>query len=426
MLASLVALLVLGCSTRTFIEYDAGARDGGGMDAAGGGADAGPRDAGRPPPVDAQLDPDAACASETSQAVVERLPVDILWVVDNSTSMQPAIEQVQAGLNAFAALIGSRDLDYRVIMLSLRGRGIVSVAGSNRYAVCIPQPLAGDASCGDGPNFFQVSVDVRSTQPIEQLLGTLAQTAGYTMTDERGSAPWRDLLRPEATKTIVFVTDDNARTCARPGGTGCQATDPPLTETGLEDFPGGGNPFNSLTLGPGIRTATYGALFEGYTFNAIYGWGSETDPAVTCTYAGGARPPSSGPTYTTLVQRTGGVRAQICDGPAAWGPFFDAVASAVERTSRVDCAITIPEVPSGMFFDSTRVNVFVSEDGVSSRVGRVPSMSACDPTRGGWYYDDPAAPMQVVLCPASCARVQPAPGITRDVEVQFGCQSIPI
>ncbi|MCZ7682353.1 MAG: hypothetical protein M5U28_27605 [Sandaracinaceae bacterium] len=57
---------------------------------------AGPTDAG-PPPDRGPLDPDAACASETATAIVERLPVDIVWVVDNSVSMQPAIEEVQAG-----------------------------------------------------------------------------------------------------------------------------------------------------------------------------------------------------------------------------------------------------------------------------------------------------------------------------------------
>ncbi len=382
----------------------------------------GPRDGG--PPPDHPLDPDAACASQTATATVERLPVDIIWMIDNSSSMAPAIEQVQAGLNDFAALIGSRDLDYRVIMLSLRGMG-ATTGGSTRYQVCIPPPLSGDTNCGDGPRFFQVDLDVKSTQLVEQFLGTLGQTTGYTASSSTGSEPWRDLLRPEATKTIVFVSDDNSRTCDRPNPGGSCHSDPPLTVTSLEDFPGGLNPFSSKELGPGILTAEYGALFDGYLFSALYGWGSETNPDVRCTYPDGSQPSSAGQTYTALVERTGGVRAQICDGASAWGPFFDSVATAVERSSRIDCTIPIPTPPDGSFFVRDRINVFVDTGSGSMRVGKVSDTAACD-DRGGWHYDDEAAPTSVVLCPATCDALQAAPGETRSVDVQFGCQTIPI
>lgn len=371
--------------------------------------DAEPRDATRPP-VDARLDPDAACAAASATATVERLPVDIIWMIDNSASMEVAIEQVRLGLNDFASLVGSRDLDYRVIMLSLRGVGETTLGGRRRYRVCIPEPLAGDGSCGDGERFFHRSVDVRSTQLFEQFLGTLGQTSGYAEGQERGSPPWRDLLRPEASKTLVFVSDDDSR----------------LAPDSFERFPGGGNPFNSNTLPPGILDASWGGLFDGYLLSAIYGWGSEVEPSTRCTFSDGTMPASAGPNYTTLVNRTGGVRAQICDGAAAWGPFFDAVATAVDRSSRVDCAIEIPPAPDGVFFDPTRINVFVREDDVSTGVGRVSGSDACDATRGGWHYDDEGAPTRVVLCPASCERVQPAADVVRAVDVQFGCQSVPI
>lgn len=392
--------------------------------------DSGPRDAG-PLPDRGPLDPDAACASEMATAMVERLPVDILWVVDNSASMQPAIEEVQAGLNDFAALIGSRDLDYRVIMLSLRGVGETTLGGSRRYQVCIPPPLSGDTSCGDGPRFFQVSVDIRSTQPLEQFLGTLGQTTGYGPTASRGSEPWAHLLRPEATKTIVVVTDDNARMVVRSGGGFVAGPslgidgDPVATADWFETTNAAQNPFNSNQLPEGILHARWAGLFDGYVFSALYGWGSETDDLARCTYPGGTRPPTSGRTYTELVRRTGGVRAQICAGPAAWGPFFDDVASAVERASRIDCTIPIPEPPSGSFFDRTRINVFVDTGSGPERLGKVADPSACD-SRGGWHYDDESAPTSVVLCPATCDALQAAPGETRRVDVQFGCQTIPI
>ena len=121
-------------------------------------------DAAPEPASDASLDPDAACVATTVGADVERAPVDIIWMVDNSISMEPAIREVTRGLNDFAARIASSGIDYRVILLALRGMGRVSFEGSPRYAVCIPEPLAGDASCGNGERFFHSSVDIRSTR----------------------------------------------------------------------------------------------------------------------------------------------------------------------------------------------------------------------------------------------------------------------
>ena len=381
---------------------------------------------------DTTLDPDAACTSASVEAVVERLPVDIIWMVDSSTSMQPAIEQVQAGLNDFASVIDAAGLDYRVVMLSLRGVGETTLPAGRRYQVCIPPPLGG-ASCADNPPlFYQVPVDVRSTQPLEQFLGTLGQTAGYAAADERGSAPWLDLLRTEATKTIVIVTDDNARMVERSGSTfvagagGGTSGDPVATGDWFEtttDVSDGSNPFNSLTLPEGILDPRWGGLFDGYVFSALYGWGSDTDPSVACTYPGGGTPPSSGPTYTELVTRRAGVRARICDGPSAWEPFFDGIATAVERTSRIDCSIPIPPAPDGMTFERNRINVLIDDGTGPVTVFKVPSAADCD-DRGGWYYDDDAAPTAVVLCPASCARVQPTGGVTTRVDVQFGCATI--
>jgi len=416
-LPALGLLLALGCAD----DDRPGPRDAGPFD---GGTE--PVDATFPDVVlpDAPFSTDAACATATSMAEVDVRPVDILWVIDNSASMEPAIAQVQEGLNDFALEVAGSGLDYRVIMLSLQGVG----ESSGRFRVCIPPPLAGDGSCGDGERFFHVSVDIRSTQPVEQILGTLGQTAGYTSESDRGSEPWRDLLREDSTKTIVVVTDDNSRTCDEPGPTDCGGGDPPLTVTSLEDFPGGGNPFSSRELGPGILTDEYGDLFEGYTFNAIYGWGDESDPNVICSYPGGEMPPSPGPTYTSLVERTGGVRAQICQqaSSAAWEDFFEAVATRVEETARIECELDLPPPPDGMTLNPDKINVFLESGGESELVPGVMTGDRCGVGSGGWYYDDPDDPSTVILCDASCEEAQR--GVREEgsgaVNVVFGCDTI--
>lgn len=398
--------------------HDTGAMDG------GGGADTGvPNDVGNDVGRDAYLgdaglSPDAACESRTSQATITRDPADIIFVLDNSNSMAPAIAAIRSGINDFAQSLVDSDLDFRMIMLSAR---------TGTYGVCVPEPLAGPGCADNPPRFYQTDVDIHSTMPIEQILGTLAQsTPGYSQGEAYGGAPWRDLLRPEATHTFILVTDDNQRTCGGTGEPACQAGDPRLTATSLEDFPGGGNPFSGRVLGPGILdTATYGTLFQGYTFDAVYGWGDETDPSIRCEYSPGVSPVSSGPVYTTLVERTGGVRRQICEGAAAFPPFFQAVADGVVHGSPIDCFVDIPPAPDGMTFQIGRVNVVMRGTGGMSYVGFVPDAASCDGTRGGWYYDDMAHPTQILLCPASCDTAQTeVVGPDTGLDVQFGCQTI--
>lgn len=361
-------------------------------------------------PSDTNINPDAACAASSATATVERLPVDIIWMVDNSVSMAPAIDQVITGLNRFASLVGSRGLDYRVVMLSLRSpERQVTVMGSNRYAVCIPRPLAGDDRCGNGERFLHSSVDIRSTQPLEQLLGTLGQTRGYTAIDPRGGEAWRHFLRPNATKTLVVVTDDQSR----------------LSAQDFETFRGGTNPNSSqFSLPPGLNDPSWEGLFRGYTFNGIYGWGSETDPGARCSYPNGTTPPASGSVYTALVNSTRGVRAQLCAGASAWTPFFNNIATAVERTARMACDVSIPAPPDGSVIDSGRINVVIT--GTSrTLVGKVQNLASCGAT-GGWYYDNDARPTRVYLCPASCERAQTElRSGSASLQVQFGCLTIP-
>lgn len=399
MVLSALLLMLVGCGDDPRrVRRDTGTSDTG-SDAAD---DSGPRDASTDAPV---VDLDAACATAVETAEVEILPVDIIWVVDNSASMETAITQVQLGLNDFARRIEMSGLDFRVIMLSLRGPS----SPDGRFPVCIPAPLSGDSSCGDGPRFFQSSVDIRSTQPLEQFLGTLGQTPGFADGESRGGPAWHALLRPEASKTIVVVSDDDSR----------------LSAAQFETYAGGTNPFNSTTLPPGILDTSWDGLFANYTFSGLYGWGSETDPTETCMFSDGSVPDNPGETYTALVSRTGGVRAQICDGASAWGPFFDAVASTVEETARISCEIPLPPPPDGMMIDADKVNVILSGSMASSVLPKVADAAACGPA-GGWYYDDDDAPTQVILCPDSC---DDANELVRDegaagVEVQFGCDTL--
>jgi hypothetical protein len=377
--------------------------------------DLGPVDMYRPP-VDMPFDPDMACTSASSAAVIERLPADIIWVVDNSASLSQEIENVQAGINSFADYIAATGVDYRVIMLSKRGVG----ASGSIYQICVPPPLAGDAACGNGARFFHSNIEILSTQPLEQILGTLGQTTGYGPLDARGGEPWRDWLRPGASKMFVVVTDDNAR----------------LSPSNFEHFRGTGAPHvpvvppppgsppewtnpatvaTTLFLPPGILEPEWGGIFDGYKMSAIYGYDAG------CTTAS-----SPGPTYTELVTSTGGVRADICAPPAAWGTFFEQIATEVVASTGISCELAVPPPPDGLTFSPGRINVQVVVGGVPTLLYKtVDGLAGCASAPNGWYYDDEVTPTKVILCPGACDLAQGTPGTTDTrVDVQFGCQTI--
>jgi len=385
---------------------DAGANGGANVDDGGALDDASTSD-----DADEDGGADVACVPFVYEVAKAQHPVDIIWMVDNSSSMQPAVASVTEGLNTFAKRIADAQLDYKVILLSLRSKtSPVTVLGSKRYPVCIPTPLAGDDDCGNGPRFFHSSIDVRSTQALEQFLGTLGQTTGYKPTDDRGGEPWADQLRPGATKTIVMVTDDNAR----------------LSANDFETFAGGKNPFNSSTLPPGLLDASWNGLFDGYLFSGIYGWGSEDNAAVRCQYGDNTSAASSGATYTQLVTTTGGVRAQICEGADAWDPFFAALAQTIQQTSPLSCELTIP-TPSEGAFEPARLSVRIAGKDLDPTPGQVGGAEGCG-AAGGWYYDDPTTPTTVLLCPVSCDAARDEVGVGKDghIELLFGCKTIAV
>ena len=401
----LLLLMLLGCGDADRPLADAAADatpDLPGVDAA-------------PPPEDAGPDLGMECARGTTATELAREPVDIIFLVDNSGSMEDAIRNVREGLNGFAERITTSGLDYRILMISQRGTGTTDI--------CIPEPLAGDARCGDGERFFHIDVDLRSTQILEQVLGTLGQTQGFREGDSRGGRSWSGLLRSGATKAFVVVSDDDQRVGI--DGSPAFAGRTPLARTSLEDYPGGPHPFQqSNELGPGILTETYGDLFVGYVFHGIYG-ADPVDPTRTC----GPVAASPGTTYTTLVERTGGVRASICDqaSSAAWDTFFDTVAGEVRDQAEVACEILIPPPPEGLMLDPARVNVFLRTSSGDTLIRKAAARATADDCgiNGGWYYDDEAEPTEVRLCPVTCAGVQEVLSTEgmAEVIVELGCQS---
>ena len=92
---------------------------------------------------------------------------------------------------------------------------------------------------------------------------------------------------------------------------------------------------------------------------------------------------------------------------------------AIEGSSLLGCQYTIP-TPSSGTFDPLKVNVqFTPNGSTPTQLGHVANASACTASAGGWYYDNPTAPTQIILCDSSCGAINAGSGAT--VEVLLGC-----
>jgi hypothetical protein len=94
------------------------------------------------------------------------------------------------------------------------------------------------------------------------------------------------------------------------------------------------------------------------------------------------------------------------------------------RGSVLPCEFTIPAPTSGML-DYNKVNVrFKGSTTPETTIPYVQRADRCDPMRGGWYYDvDPAAgaPSRIKVCDATCRLLKSEP--TATVSLAFGCKT---
>jgi hypothetical protein len=94
------------------------------------------------------------------------------------------------------------------------------------------------------------------------------------------------------------------------------------------------------------------------------------------------------------------------------------------RGQALSCEFGIPTPRPGETLNPNQVNVRFTPGGAAGEIiFKVDNAGACDPNLGGWYYDDPAAPQRILLCPASCNRVTATPG---RIDVELGCSTVTI
>jgi hypothetical protein len=124
----------------------------------------------------------------------------------------------------------------------------------------------------------------------------------------------------------------------------------------------------------------------------VLGVGPSLDNLKQITAAGG--------TDTTYLVGSGDVSAQVV-----------AALNAIRLSAAIPCQLRIPTPTTGGPVDFGQVNViYRSPSGQRTELLGVADASGCNSNDGGWYYDEPADPKKIVLCPSSCTEVETASG----------------
>lgn len=326
--------------------------------------------------------PDGGCAQVVQQAEKRTGGrADIIFVLDNSGSMTEETLAVQNNMNNFSSLIANAGIDAHVVIIS-SGPKCTNIFDLNCWlsgnGICLAPPLGLDGACPDGDDtnlaagYMHWRQEVGSHDALAQIQNTFSN--------------WQSMLRADAAKTFVVVTDDESN--------------PPPTA-------------DEFTAWVNSQPVFQGAVWR---FSGVF--------CVTTS----ANCAGQGLTYSQLVTQTGGIvgdMAQFSSGnvDSAFATVFDTLADAVVQDAvPVDCEWAIPP-PSGdqeINFTQANVQYTNSTTGTTSDIYGVHNATECTDQYGGWYYDDPAHPSRVITCPSTCNVLQSDLGAT--VSVIFGCE----
>lgn len=251
------------------------------------------------PPEDSGPRVEDECAQVTAVGDPAFAPVDVIWAIDTSGSMDEETELVEEQLNQFVEFIEESGLDVRVVLI-----------GAD--TVCVPAPLStGDCPDADTDTYRHIRQIIGSHDAFEKVAATLTL--------------YRDFLRPEAIKHFVVVSDDESEREA------AWFRDE-MTDRGL--------PF--------------------FVFHAIVSLEETPGPLGTtegCTGVHGDAE-AAGDRYIVMSEITEGTASSICEPD--WSPIFDAIAANVIAGAALPCIYAIPDLGRGLVIVYEDVDVRIN------------------------------------------------------------------
>jgi hypothetical protein len=235
--------------------------------------------------------------ADDCQGEFERVPVDVVFIVDNSGSMVAADAGFEEALPGFAARLDNDLVDYRIILLTRHRQEDRSASDEASTSVCIAAPLGGVAACpspqpGFGPRFFPYSTKIDSGDSLDRALTTFSAPDPFGFT----SIGWSEWLRLDARKVFIEISDADS---ALPSGEFVSA----LASQAPEHF--GADPHS-----PGFVFHAIIGLIQKVRALDVY-LSDEPLESDVCSGAG-SDPDNAGEVYQELSRSTGGLRQSIC------------------------------------------------------------------------------------------------------------------
>jgi hypothetical protein len=334
------------------------------------------------------------CAATTVDAQLAKKPIDLVVMVDTSSSMNPASSAVEQNINdKLAGVLEDHMLDYRVIALAQYGAGV---------GLCVGPPLGG-ADCASPPpvpanteRFFHYNRATGSGSILEALINF------YSLPDNSGLAPngFSEWLRPDSQKVFLIFSDTESTSNATSVGDAFDT--------------------NLLALDPeAFGTATE----RKYTLHSIIGLMQNTpptapwlpsDPIVSGVCSGMGDDLGAGKAVQQASILSGGLRFPVCQYQA-YDAVFQTIAENVIEQSVLACDIPVPEAQMGQTIDTTTVQVDFtpSMGGDPISFHQVPDLADCE--ADAFYIEDET----IHLCPDSCEAVQG--DAMAKLDVKYGC-----
>lgn len=320
-------------------------------------------DGGPPAPRDVPIE---ECDGFSASADNALAPVDIIWVVDSSDSMENDARTVQTNLDGFADFIAGAGIDFHVVFISDRG----FVTPSARFDT--------------DPRFLFVDRAVGSNDAFDRVLDQFPMYMAH--------------LRPSAITHVVGVTDDDEDMSAS------------SFITSMNMLLGHDFTYHVIGSPPG----------ECSSMACPFGCSTCVSGAEGCERPGDFLPAAApSEEHWRAASMTGGMTFSICTSD--WSGLFATLAMTVAVSMALPCEFLLPDPPMGMAFDRDRVNFLYTPSGSTTPMVFPRAADAASCVGNAWYYDNPTMPTRIILCPDACTAVTSGAGT---ITVQLGCQTL--
>jgi len=317
---------------------------------------------------------DEGCADKEAHASERTRPVDIIVVVDNSSSMDGEITAIQSRINEdFGDILNEAGVDWRVILISRHGATGHDINSCDDNGICIQGDLAGTSSCdpnmapADTDRFKQYSICINSEDGLAKIAASFDQSppgwAGIGFQSNvyfdaskdpvaLNTAPtgWHSWLRPDALRTFLMITDDKSVKDSEDFVDWMYSKDPSFFGTAADP----NWVFHSIIAVQAKPDPTEPWL--------------PTEPVITKDCGSGSQ--EIGYDYQDLSIQSGGLRFPICENDN-FDAVFRAIAQTVVESARVPCTLVPEPVDGAGPPDFERIAV-IYEAGNGSRLNLAP------------------------------------------------------